>query len=110
MPAAERFKAKIKLGDLFRGTPCWVWQGKPKDGYGRISVEGKIMYTHRYAFLVEFGWLPEQPYELDHLCRVKLCCNPFHLEAVTHTENVRRGEQAIPSLLKRLREAVPLAG
>jgi len=29
--------------------------------------------------------------ELDHLCRVKHCCNPDHLEAVTHYTNLHRG-------------------
>ena len=29
--------------------------------------------------------------ELDHLCRNRACCNPDHLEPVTHLENVRRG-------------------
>jgi len=28
---------------------------------------------------------------VDHLCRVKLCINPAHLEYVTSAENVRRG-------------------
>lgn len=30
--------------------------------------------------------------ELDHLCRVVSCCNPAHLEATSHKENVRRGD------------------
>lgn len=33
--------------------------------------------------------------ELDHLCRVHNCVNPAHLEAVTHAENVRRGEAGL---------------
>lgn len=28
---------------------------------------------------------------IDHLCRVRLCVNPSHLEAVTNLENLRRG-------------------
>jgi len=29
---------------------------------------------------------------LDHLCKTRQCVNPDHLEAVTHKENIRRGE------------------
>jgi hypothetical protein len=29
--------------------------------------------------------------QLDHLCRVRSCCNTDHLEPVTLQENVRRG-------------------
>lgn len=32
--------------------------------------------------------------ELDHLCRQRDCVNPQHLEAVTHSENTRRGAAA----------------
>jgi hypothetical protein len=32
-----------------------------------------------------------QGLDMDHLCRVHACCNPEHLEPVTHAENVRRG-------------------
>lgn len=29
---------------------------------------------------------------IDHLCRVRDCCNPEHLEPVTHRENLLRGD------------------
>jgi hypothetical protein len=32
--------------------------------------------------------------ELDHLCENPPCCNPAHLEPVTHAENNRRAAQA----------------
>ena len=28
--------------------------------------------------------------ELDHFCENKMCVNPFHLDMVTHTENLNR--------------------
>lgn len=70
---------------------CWEWTGtKTMAGYGQIIMERKRIYVHRYLF----GLLKEplnDSLELDHLCRCRNCCNPDHLEQVTHAENVRRG-------------------
>lgn len=30
--------------------------------------------------------------EIDHKCKVRNCCNPDHLEQVTHKENCIRGD------------------
>lgn len=74
--------------------PCWIWTRKPNpDGYGHTRwVSQKYILTHRLAWLLTYGWLPPRPLELDHLCRVRLCCNPHHLEVVTTQENINRGE------------------
>lgn len=70
-------------------SDCWIWIGPhtPK-GYGRFhSPAGST--AHRYAWFIENGPIPEG-LELDHLCGVRCCVRPDHLEAVTHAENVRR--------------------
>ena len=69
-------------------TPCWIWQGTLKDGYA-ITGSPRVR-VHRAIYEREHGPIPEG-YEPDHLCGVKCCVNPAHLEAVTHAENVRRG-------------------
>lgn len=75
-------------------TPCWIWQkGEASGGYGRLSVNRRTMPVHRYFYEKEYGPVPEGK-ELDHLCRVRLCCRPTHVEPVTRAENLRRGARA----------------
>jgi hypothetical protein len=70
---------------------CWLWMGNTSWGYGGISVEGKHKKVHRVSYEILVGPIPEG-LVLDHLCRVKSCVNPEHLEPVTQRENVLRGE------------------
>lgn len=88
----ERFRSKIKL--LKSG--CWYWTAaKNQDGYGKLTYEGRFVYAHRLAYKLLAGQIPTH-LELDHLCRRRACCNPFHLEVVTHRENTLRGN-SIPA-------------
>ena len=89
----NRFWAKVdKNGPLWNGTPCWVWTaGCVSNGYGQFGTNkhpGKL--AHRIAYETIIGPVPKG-LELDHLCRNTKCCNPQHLEAVTHAENIARG-------------------
>lgn len=84
-----RFEKKLTK-DLKSG--CWLWNGSLFErGYGRFWFNGKIRQAHVVAYehwvgLVAIGL------ELDHLCRIKKCVNPGHLESVTHRINVLRGD------------------
>lgn len=66
--------------------PCWLWTGRLHEGYGIRS--GKRAHVIAYQLLV--GPVPEDQV-LDHLCRVRHCVNPGHLEPVTRRENALRG-------------------
>lgn len=57
---------------------CW------RTANGRRNHE---LYRRLYNRL--FGSIPDG-LELDHLCFDPSCCNPWHLEPVTHTANMRR--------------------
>lgn len=71
-------------------TPCWIWQGSLNhNGYGRA---GSRLAHHRF-YEEHLGPIP-QGLTLDHLCRVRACINPEHLEPVTLRENVKRGARA----------------
>lgn len=71
-------------------SPCWIWQGATnKQGYGRLYADGRDNRAHRYWFEQLVGPIP-QDHDLDHLCRVKPCANPDHLEPVTGPENTAR--------------------
>lgn len=73
-------------------TGCWIWTGGGKgNGYGvaRSPATGKARSAHRVAYEALVGEVPEGK-EIDHLCRVKCCVNPAHLEAVTRSVNLRR--------------------
>ena len=72
-------------------SACWLWLGgKNAYGYGRVSVGGRMHQPHRIVYEIMVGEIPEGK-EIDHLCRIRNCVNPAHLEVVTHRENVRRG-------------------
>lgn len=78
---------------------CWLWAGAQAGngssegrGYGIMWTGKRNDYVHRIAYEHSFGPIPEG-LEIDHLCRVRRCVNPAHLEAVTHAENKRRARR-----------------
>lgn len=79
---------------FYQGTPCWIWTAAThkKTGYGSFGW-GRRSYSiqaHRASYRLHVGEIPEK-LQIDHLCRVRNCVNPLHLDAVTCAENLRRG-------------------
>jgi len=73
---------------------CWLWKGcLNSSGYGTVHFDGRSQGTHRVAYMLKLGAIPEGT-EIDHLCRNRACCNPAHLEAITHGMNMERVRQA----------------
>ena len=88
----ERFWSKVDRNG--RGG-CWLWTASlNRYGYPNFgAVNGRPMAGHRYAYERLVGPIPAG-LQLDHLCRVRRCVNPAHLEPVTPKENTRRGLRA----------------
>jgi hypothetical protein len=85
-PPLERFWSRVQ-----KTAACWLWTGNPSNrGYGQITVGGVTWTAHRYSYFIHNGPIPDG-HEVDHLCRVRLCVNPAHLEVVTHHQNLLRG-------------------
>lgn len=72
-------------------TQCWPWIAcLGAGGYGVIRFKGRNLYAHRASYEAFVGPVPDG-LTLDHLCRVRHCVNPAHLDPVTMGENIRRG-------------------
>ena len=90
-PLKERLLEKTAAGP----GACVIYTGglNPRTGYGNIRHGGKSLLAHRVAYELLVGPIP-QGLQLDHLCRVRRCINPHHLEPVTARENTRRAVAA----------------
>lgn len=87
---ADRFWAKVDVGGP---DDCWLWTAyKNKYGYGSFKPahEASPAMAHRWAYECVTRQPIPQGLVLDHLCGVRHCCNPHHLEPVTVAVNVER--------------------
>lgn len=84
----DRLRERIIVDD----NGCWIWQRRLlPGGYGTFSVtQSRSGLAHRLMYEELVGPIPDGMH-LDHLCRVRACCNPEHLEPVTPLENLARG-------------------
>src|SRR5919108_4236928 len=85
---------------------CLLYTGAlDKDGYPRISLQGKKGVGSRVVYEQHHGAIPAS-HEVDHICHVRRCIEPTHLRLLTHQENVihikaymEKREQRIKQLL-----------
>jgi hypothetical protein len=92
---ADRFASKYVPEP---NSGCWLWLASIRNkahGYGQFHIghrpDRKKVYAHRFSYELHVGPIPES-LTVDHLCRVRSCVNPRHLEPVTIGENLLRGE------------------
>ena len=68
---------------------CWEWNGHTTpNGYGKMRYNSIEEYTHRLAWEVAEGPVPEGKYILHH-CDNPRCCNPEHLYLGAQLDNIR---------------------
>ena len=95
----ERILAKVTITDTGfvlddRPSPCFIWNGSDSGtgrggGYGRMSLNGQTVAVHLVVYTHFYGYIPGKK-QIDHLCNNRLCCNPAHLEMVSHLVNQKR--------------------
>lgn len=89
----HRWETKVS-----KTNTCWLWTGsRSAAGYGTFMWDAGPpclrITAHRASYRLFIGPIPDG-HEVDHLCRVRHCVNPAHLEAVTLQENRRRRHHA----------------
>lgn len=77
----DRFWLNVnKAGPTMPGmdSPCWVWTGVTRDGYGAFSLKHRLYKAHRVAY----SYAIRQPMDnelLLHRCDNRACVRPDHL-------------------------------
>lgn len=107
-----RITSRIAIEDRGYLTRCWISNRAMHDnGYTKIGYMGATWLTHRFAYTVFVGEIPDG-LQLDHLCKVRVCCNPDHLEPVTCRENLLRGDTITASQVAQThcKQGHPLSG
>lgn len=86
---SERLSARASV----RPDGCHLYSGQlTRTGYGVFKIGRKNFAAHRVAYEQWVGPIPPG-LDIDHLCNVRNCINPAHLEPVTHAENLRRARE-----------------
>lgn len=107
-----RIPLDIRIKRMSRVDPdsgCWLWTGREDhNGYGQICIRngsgsGSTKLAHRTSYEVFVGPI-EDGMDIDHLCRVRRCVNPGHLEPVTRRENLMRSPIAPAAVNARVTE------
>lgn len=77
---------------------CWMWFGSvAANGYSKTVIEGRHVSAHRAVYSYFKGPIANGMC-IDHLCGIKRCVNPEHLESVTPRTNTLRCEHAIATV------------
>lgn len=86
----------------FPPSGCWIWTGSTgfhpnyrNHVYGHVKVpipgtdRRRSTSAHRYVWEAMYGPVPKGV-DVDHICEVKLCVNPDHLQLLSHWDNCKK--------------------
>jgi transposase len=91
-----------KVDKLSDSKGCWIWNGSLNNkGYGQIRISGTLYFSHRLAYLLMKGEIPEGMH-LCHKCDNPKCCNPEHLFIGSRSDNM------VDCIKKRRRPGIKL--
>lgn len=97
--ALDLARLRLTASVVVDAAGCWLWQKRLTQapdggGYGKFwwNVPGhsENWLAHRAAWVIYRGLIPAG-LTIDHLCNVRRCVNPAHLQLATVRENVLRG-------------------
>lgn len=84
--SSRRYKNWV-VEDRGHTSPCWIWRGRRDGvGYGQLYENNKLVGAHRLWYKRHRGELADDEH-IHHLCGVRLCVNPDHLEKMTAQEH-----------------------
>lgn len=88
-------------------TPCWIWRRRvSKTGHPLLNIPGVQHYpAYRHLYEERHGKLPKSKV-VHHLCAVKRCVNPSHMEPLSKGEH--RIVHAVMDMEKKKAEAISL--
>ncbi len=91
MAEKNTFETLLAKIEQVTESGCWIFMGHcNRDGYARVRFKGKQIKAHRLFYENFIGPIPSG-LVLDHICRVRCCVRPDHLEPVTNRTNTLRG-------------------
>ena len=87
---SARFWSKIGIYD---GDSCWEWEaGRNRAGYGIVYLQKKMRMSHRVAWMLANGPIPDGMV-ICHHCDNPSCCNPRHLFLGSVLDNIHDRDQ-----------------
>jgi hypothetical protein len=79
---------------------CWIWLGAQSNGYGQVSIDGRLYQAHQVSWENVNGPAPPKR-EFHHNCETPLCIRPDHVEPLSRSAHQRRHHRrAVPELIE----------